>query len=359
MVKDVECSDPSVATLTVNNDGTITVEGEKAGKTTITVVAKHAGGTYADVALSYDLVVFPTTTQPIYFTKYELVNAGHRPYTGSASDYYSSYYGLDHDNKANDTKKLVTGKTYVIVSEYKNPNNWAYALLGTADGNAGSRTVTVYGNPNTASGRLLAAGGSRVQTWVGGSFVDSCDPYMEWSYASTTPTSDGGWFRNNATGEILRAQENGVVTTEPAYSDAAFTRLHMGGYGVDFRDAAGKASADTKVRRYMRFSGSTFSAETNTADNNQRYSSKTFIYEKIQDTAAPTGEKAWVDGLVNNNISAFTGDVTATTSAKIYVSDGINVKEVPVTLNMLHSETGGVTLHKNTAAGTISGGRHN
>ncbi len=356
VVKDVECSDPSVATLTVNKDGTITVKGEKAGKTTVTVVAKHAGGTYADVALSYDLVVFPASTQPIYFTKYELVNAGHRPNTGSASDYYSSYFGLDYDDKANDTKKLVTGKTYVIVSEYKNPNNWAYALLGTADGNAGSRTVTVYGNPNTASGRLLAAGGSRVQTWVGGSFVDSCDPYMEWSYASTTPTSDGGWFRNNATGEILRSQSNGVVTTEPTYSDAAFTRLHMGGYGVDFRDAAGTASADSKVRKYMRFSGSTFSTESDTTNNNQRYSSKTFIYEKIEDTAAPTGEKAWVDGLVNNNISAFTGDVTATTSAKIYVSDGINVKEVPVTLNMLHSETGGVSLHKNTAAGTISGG---
>lgn len=356
VVKEAECSDPSVATLTVNKDGTITVKGEKAGKTTITVVAKHAGGTYADVALSYDLVVFPASTQPIYFTKYELVNAGHRPYTGSASDYYSSYYSLDYDDKANDTKKLVTGKTYVIVSEYKNPNNWAYALLGTADGNAGSRTVTVYGNPNTASGKLAAAGGSRVETWVGGSFVDSCDPYMEWSYASTTRTSDGGWFRNNATGEILRSQSNGVVTTEPSYSDAAFTRLHMGGYGLDFRDAAGTASADTKVRKYMRFSGSTFSTESDTTNNNQRYSSKTFIYEKIQDTTAPTGEKAWVDGLVNNNISAFTGDVTATTSAKIYVSDGINVKEVPVTLNMLHSETGGVTLHKNTAAGTISGG---
>ena len=355
VVKDVVSSDPSVATLTVNKDGTITVKGEKAGKTTITVVAKHAGGTYADVALSYDLVVFPTTTQPIYFTKYKLLNAGKKPNTGAAETYYSSYKYADN---------LETGKTYVIVSEYENPKNWAYALLGSKDSDATStRTVTVYGTPTVHTPDKIWIGGAD------GSFVDSCDPYMEWSYASIdTGKRDGGWFRNNVTGETLIAQSNGVVVTKSNYSPDAYARLFMAGYGLDFRDANGDSlgpykqnsdgsqSATNCNRRYLRFSGSLFSVEKNTKDENQRYSSKTFIYEKIEDTAAPTGENAWVDGLVNNNISAFVGDVAGITSATIYVSDGINVKEVPVTLNMLHSETDGVTLHKNTAAGTISGG---
>lgn len=314
---------------TLNSDGTVTVKGIDEGSATLTITAESSNG--AEVVLKYDVTVFPTSLKKLQYTRYELVNAVANPSTRPAI--YNTSNPFYTTSKLDGINQPTEGKTYIFVNAYTNPNNWGYALIDNRDGTATSRNVAVYGTPTP----FTATSGSRtVSGFEGGSFVDSCDPLMEWTYVE-------GKLRNNATGKYLIAANDGTLKTSDSKSNTnQYSSFYAAGYGIDFR----KAGCSTAERRYLRYT-TQFGVELDTTNTvpgvDQRYSQNVFLYEKV--TNGATGAYAWVD---TTEINAFVSDLDGVTNATLYISDGINVTPVPVTLNMISA-----AVDSSTSAGAV------
>ncbi|MBR6535240.1 MAG: hypothetical protein IKT65_06655, partial [Clostridia bacterium] len=358
VIKEVISSNTSVAQVVKNGDkivyddaGRFEVEGIGVGTTTITVIAEAVNGEYDDVIITYDLTVFPESSElkPLFYTKYRLTDATKQANQNISDTHITS----DSDT----TPNITVGKTYVLVTDYKNAvvtnsngteaGGWSYALIGTNSSTTTSRNVAVYGTPTVVTSNKVWQGGAN------GSFIEACDPLMEWTYVG------GNRMRNNATGEYLYADGATLKTTGTATADEMYYRFLEGGYGFFLRTSS---DTNTHDRRYFRATAATsntingkaivpINVETvnNNTNGDKRYSNNVFIYEKITD--GETGAYAWVEGIVDNKITAFTGDVNGATSATLCITDGVNVTRTPLTLNMIHSTS--TAVQASTAAGTV------
>ncbi len=339
-IKSVTSSDESVATVKLSN-GKVSVTGVKAGKTTLTVTSSHDGNYYDDVVLTYDLVVFPDTTTPLKYTRYELINA-YDVKKNNTSVPNSTYTTVNGGSGANSPAySFVAGESYVFVNGYQNDNGWAYAMLNAKTSpTLRTRNVALYGTYSTST--------------FNGTYIDSCDEYMEWVYCS------GGYLRNAATGLYLTSNINtetgnfSLVNECPKDADGNgntnndFNTWKIGGFGIFIDDAitqkndATYGDLNVSTRRYIRYDSALGNFVTELASNDYRTTaegrgqqySNVMMYKKV--TTDANGLRAWVD---TTNIYAFEDSLTGKTNATMYVSSGMNVTAVPVTMNMLTSAT--------------------
>ncbi len=401
-ISSVTSSNEGVATAVIEN-GKIKVTGVSAGKTTLTVVAKHDAGVYADVTMTYDLVVFPNSSavKDLYYTRYKLLNAVPVEKTNSyvsdngtsvgTQDTGSSIFATSNHAQYTtgvDPKPeyaFVGGESYIFVDTFRaktrlhslsdaayntEDERWAYAFLNTPTGasTSSSRNVAVYG---VGSSKSTTDPGSNASSTTDdktanvyyNTYVDISDQYMEWIYCA-----NGQGLRNSASGIYVTSNENTTSTTAslagfslvkefPRDVDGDgtnddFNKWNIGGYGVNIDDNNG--STDAGYKRYMRFdlTDRVFKTELqsdNTAAGGRKDQySNISIFKKVTYNDNKTGEKAWLDTtkisvIDDNNLDTVTG-------ATMYITDGMNVTPVPVTLNMLYSATTNIT--SSTSAST-------
>ena len=349
-IKSVTSSNTGVATATLVN-GEISVTGVAAGKTTLTIVTSSVDGKYADVTLTYDLVVFPSSLTDLIYTRYELINAYD---IKEANTYISS---STYATKYVEGLSFTVGESYIFVDTHATKTktsveekNWAYAFLNKPSGPTSStRNVAVYGTFNSNNHT--------------GSYVDASDEYMEWIYCA------GGYFRNSATGVYLTSNVNSttggfaLTTSCPRDVDGKgtgndYNAWSIGGYGLYINDGDGEGTGATGAgyRRYMRYDAANKIFKTEIENNNdtsggrkEQYSNVS-IYKKVRyGSSYTTGVKAWVD---TKTINVFEDSLNGETGAVIYLSDGMSVTPVPVTMNMLSSSTKNVTY--DTVTGTVA-----
>ena len=386
-IKSATSSKPGVATVSEPVNGEVTVTGVAPGETTLTIVAEHVGGVYGDVSLAYDLVVFPADTIELPYTRYQLVNAiqpNKLSSNISASVYTTSWYvnAKELDNK------LLFGESYIFVDKHhyvtpvKNSDGknipaeetWAYAFLNTSnDANKMTgydkrtfRNVAAYGGGSTND----YTGDAQTVKVYSNTYIDISDEYMEWIYCDggySKRYSNGGYIRNSATGLFLTSNKSSTTgnfsmtdvcpkdTDDSGDSaDDDFNVWKIGRHGLYIDTVVPQASGSYDKRRFMRFEldsaytatnkqikNSMFRTEiTNNQTNGYEEYSNVSIYKKVKYGNDLTGETAWLD---TKTISAFAGDLDGVTGATMYVSDGINVTPVPVTVNMLYSDSKLVT----------------
>lgn len=380
-IKSVVSSKPGVATVSEPVNGEVTVTGFAPGETTLTIVAEHVGGVYGDVSLTYDLVVFPASTKDLYYTRYKLLNAIDMPGVNlsmpdtpviSATSNFAQRIPNDDPNKKYTTWAFESGESYIFVDTHKSKLRidgnkkgdeaydeehewWAYALVNTPTGKStsSSRNVAAYAGGSTISNVSYTNNNkTKTSNVYYNTYVDISDEYMEWVYCK-----NGQTLRNSATGIFLTSNVKNTDTLAglsliknwPRDADGNGTLDNdynywaIGEYGLFTNDGDGESSGDTgaNYRRYMRFdfANKTFKTETDNSVAAQQYSNIS-IYKKVTYNDTKTGETAWLD---TTTISAFKGDIDGVTGATMYISDGINVTPVPVTLNMLYSETANIT----------------
>ena len=230
----------------------------------------------------------------------------------------------------------------------------------TGASTSSSRNVAVYG---VGSNKLTTDPGDNASSTTDdkianvyyNTYVDISDQYMEWIYCA-----NGQGLRNSASGIYVTSNENTTSGTLAGFSLVKefprdvdndndltndFNKWNIGGYGVNIDDNSSKT--DVGYKRYMRFdlTDRVFKTElqsdnTATGGRKDQYSNIS-IFKKVTYNDDKTGEKAWLD---TTNISVIDdNNLDTVTGATMYITDGMNVTPVPVTLNMLYSPTTNIT----------------